>query len=63
MILHLTFNSLALIKKNRFTMNFIQNMLFVNLFRLNENIRKYNEQIIFNELLFEDDIDFYFKIF
>ena len=63
MILHLTFNSLALIKENYFTMNFIQNMLFIDLFRLNENIRKYNEQMMFNELSLEDDIDFYFKIF
>ena len=63
MILHLTFNSLALTKKNRFIMNFTQNMLFVDLFRLSENIRKYNEQMMFNELSLEDDIDFYFEIF
>ena len=62
MILHLTFNSFALIKENRFTMNFTQNMLFIDLFRLNENIHKYNEQMIFNELSFKDNIDFYFKI-
>ena len=63
MILHLTLNSLALIKENRFMMNLIQNMLFADLFRLNENICKYNEQMMFNELSFEDDIDFYFEIF
>ena len=63
MILHLTLNSLALIKKNRFTMNFIQNMLLADLFRLSENICKYNEQMMFNELSLENDIDFYFEIF
>ena len=63
MILHLTLNSLALTKENRFTMNFIQNMLLADLSRLSENICKYNEQMMFNELSFEDDIDFYFEIF
>ena len=63
MILHLTFNSLTLIKENHFTRNFIQNMLFVDLFRLSENICKYNKQMMFNKLSLEDDIDFYFKIF
>ena len=44
-------------------MNFTQNMLLADLFRLSENIRKYNEQMMFNELSLEDDIDFYFEIF
>ena len=38
-------------------------MLFVDLFRLSENIRKYNKQMIFYELSFENNIDFYFEIF
>ena len=63
MILHLTFNLLALTKEDRFTIKFIQNMLLADLSRLNENIHKYNEQMMFNELSLEDDIDFYFEIF
>ena len=63
MILHLTLNSFALAKENRFTMNFTQNMLLADLSRLSENIRRYNEQMIFNRLSLENDIDLYFEIF
>ena len=62
MILYLTFNSLALIKENYFTMNFTQNMLLIDLFRLSKNIRKYNEQMMFNKLSFKNNINFYFEI-